>query len=112
MKEIYKDTFIYKVCETLGINLKELAFKMNKHYKTMENWRKDESSIPQLDKEYLKLLMQNESLKKELKSLEKHKVILNELIESDEFGSSKLNYRLVNGTLKRLRKYRIILEEI
>ena len=78
----------------------------------MENWRKDDSSIPALDKEFMKLLMQNQALKNEIIQFEKHKVILNELIESDEFGSSKLNYRLVNDTLKRLRKYRIILEEI
>ena len=37
MKDIYKDTFIYKVCDVLKIDLKELAFKMNKHNKTIEN---------------------------------------------------------------------------
>lgn len=112
MREEYKDTFIYKVCATLNIDLKELAFKMNKTHKCMENWRKDDSCIPALDKEFMKLLMQNQALKNEIIQFEKHKVILNELIESDEFGSSKLNFRLANGTLKRLRKYRIILEEM
>ena len=28
MKEIYKDTFIYKVCEDLEITMKDLSFKM------------------------------------------------------------------------------------
>jgi len=65
-----------------------------------------------IDKEIMKLLMQNQALRNEIIQFEKHKVILNELIESDEFGSSRLNYNLVNGTLKRLRKYRIILEEM
>ena len=112
VKEEYKNSFIYKVCTTLNIDLKELAFKMNKTHKCMENWRKDDSCIPALDKEFMKLLMQNQALKNEIIQFEKHKVILNELIESDEFGSSKLNFNLVNGTLKRLRKYRIILEEM
>lgn len=112
MREEYKDTFIYKVCATLNIDLKELAFKMNKTHKCMENWRKDDSCIPSLDREFMKLLMQNQALRNEIIQFEKHKVILNELIESDEFGSSKLNCRLINGTLKRLRKYRIILEEM
>lgn len=112
MKEIYKDTFIYKVCDILKIDLKELAFKMNKHYKTMENWRKDESSIPQLDKEYLKLLMQNELLKKELKSLEKHKVYMNMPVSSTEFGGAIISIGVKDGVLKRLTDYRVILEEI
>ena len=112
VKEEYKNSFIYKVCTTLNIGLKELAFKMNKTHKCMENWRKDDSCIPALDKEFMKLLMQNQALRNEIIQFEKHKVILNELIESDEFGSSKLNFNLVNGTLKRLRKYRIILEEM
>ena len=39
MKELYKNTFIYKVCEELGINIKDLAFKMNKTHKCLEKWR-------------------------------------------------------------------------
>ena len=53
MKEIYKDTFIYKVCEDLNINIKDLAFKMNKTLKCIENWRKDENQIPPREKEFI-----------------------------------------------------------
>ena len=112
MKEIYKDTFIYKVCEDLNINIKDLAFKMNKTLKCIENWRKDENQIPPREKEFINLLLQNERLKNEIKSFEKHKVVLNMPITSDEFGGAIFSQGLRNGSLKRLRDYRIILEEI
>ena len=56
MKEIYKDTFVYKVCEDLEITMKDLAFKMKKTLKCIENWRKDESQIPSREKEYINML--------------------------------------------------------
>ena len=112
MKEIYKNTFIYKVCEELNINLKDLAYKMNKTLKCIENWRKDESQIPPREKEFLNLLLQNEKLKNEIRSFEKHKVALEMPVNSDEFGSCRFNRTIENGTLKRLKEYRIILEEI
>ena len=112
MKEIYKDTFIYKVCEDLNINIKDLSFKMNKTLKCIENWRKDENQIPPREKEFINLLLQNERLKNEIKGLEKHKVVLNMPITSDEFGGVVFSQGLRNGSLKRLRDYRIILEEI
>lgn len=43
MKEIYKDTFIYKVCEELEITMKDLSFKMNRTLKCIESWRKDDN---------------------------------------------------------------------
>lgn len=112
MKEIYKDTFIYKVCEELEINLKDLAFKLNKHSKTIETYRKDEALIPAMEKDYMKMLLKNKKLEDEIKSLEKHKVVLNMLITSDEFGGAIFSQGLCRGTLKRLKDYRIILEEI
>jgi hypothetical protein len=112
MKEIYKDTFIYKVCEELNINIKDLAYKMNKTLKCIENWRKDESQIPAREKEFINLLLQNEKLKNEIRTFEKHKVILEMPVNSDEFGSGRFNRIMPNGTLKRLKEYRIILEEI
>lgn len=112
MKEIYKNTFIYKVCEELGINIKDLAFKMNKTLKCLENWRKDESQIPSREKEFINLLLQNKRLINEIRSFEKHKVILNMPITSDEFGGAIFSQGLTNGTLKRLKDYKIILEEI
>ena len=112
MKEIYKHTLIYKVCNELNINIKDLAFKMNKTLKCIENWRKDESQIPPREKEFLNLLLQNEKLKNEIRSLEKHKVILEAPISSDELGSINLTKILISGKLKRLKDYRIILEEI
>lgn len=112
MKEIYKDTFIYKVCEELNINVKELAYKMNKTHKCIENWRKDEESIPAREKDYILLLIQNEKLKNEIRSFEKHKVILEMPVNSDEFGSARFNRIIENGKLKRLKEYRIILEEL
>lgn len=110
MKDIYKDTFIYKLCDTLKIDLKELAFKMNKHNKTIENWRKDENSIPQLDKEYMKLLMENKQLENEIKKYHKHKLEIDRFIESDIFGKYRLN--LAIQQLKPKTMYRIILEEV
>lgn len=112
MKEIYKNTFIYKVCEELNINIKDLAFKMNKTLKTIQNWTKDENSIPLMEKEFINLLLQNEKLKNEIRTFEKHKVILEMPVNSDEFGSARFNRTMPNGTLKRLKDYRIILEEI
>lgn len=112
MKEIYKNTLIYKVCNELNINLKDLAFKMNKTLKCIENWRKDESQIPPREKEFINLLLQNEMLKNEIRSFEKHKVFLNNNISSNEFGSASINFNIGNGTLKRLKDYKIILEEI
>ena len=56
--------------------------------------------------------MQNERLKNEIKGLEKHKVILNMSITSDEFGGVIFSQGLTNGTLKRLKDYQIILEEL
>ena len=112
MKDIYKGTFIYKVCEELNINIKDLAFKMNKTHKCIENWRKDENSIPPREKEYINLLLQNEKLKNEIRSFEKHKLILEMPVNSDEFGSTRFNRIVENGMLKRLKEYRIILEEI
>ena len=110
MKDIYKDTFIYKLCDTLKIDLKELAFKMNKHPKTIENWRKDGNSIPQLDKEYMKLLMKNKQLENEIKKYHKHKLEIDRFIESDIFGKYRLN--LAIQQLKPRTMYRIILEEV
>lgn len=110
MKDIYKDTFIYKVCDVLKIDLKELAFKMNKHNKTIKNWRKDESCIPQLDKEYMKLLMENKQLENEIKKYYKHKLEVDRFIESDIFGNYKLT--LAVKQLKPKTLYRIILEEV
>lgn len=109
MKDIYKDTFIYKVCDVLKIDLKELAFKMNKHNKTIENWRKDESCIPQLDKEYMKLLMENKQLENEIKKYHKHKVVANEYFESDIYGHCKISY--ITQKLKPKTTYIMILEE-
>lgn len=112
MKELYKDTYIYMACKELNINLKDLAYKMNKTLKCIENWRKDESAIPAREKEYINLLIQNEKLKNEIRSFEKHKVTLFYNVESNEFGSCELNFRLDDGILKRLKQYKIILEEV
>ena len=43
--------------------------------------------------------------------MEKHKVTLNDGILSDEFGGAIINFNIVKGTLKRLKKYKITLEE-
>ncbi|UTJ05417.1 hypothetical protein [Arcobacter roscoffensis] len=112
MKDIYKDTFIFKVCNELGIDIKELALILNKTNKCIENWRKDESNIPAREKQYLKLLLENNSLKNEIRRMEKHKVLLSENIDSNEFGASKIDIAVKNGVLKRLCKYKIILEEV
>jgi hypothetical protein len=85
---------------------------MNKTLKCIENWRKDESQIPAREKEFINLLLQNEKLKNEIRTFEKHKVILEMPVNSDEFGSGRFNRIMPNGTLKRLKEYRIILEEI
>ena len=110
MKEIYKDTFIYKVCSVLEIDLKELAFKMNKHSKTIENYRKDENNIPQLDKEYMKLLMENKQLENEIKKYHKHRLIIERFFESDIYGHCMVNY--ITQNLKPKTKYKMILEEV
>lgn len=112
MKEIYKDTFIYKVCTELDINIKDLAFKTNKTVRCIDNWRKDENQIPPREKEFLNLLLQNEKLKNKIRSFEKHKVVLQMPVNSDESGSARFNRAIEYGTLKRLKEYRIILEEI
>ena len=83
MKEIYKDTFVYKVCEDLEITMKDLSFKMNKTLKCIENWRKYKFHQ---EKEYM-LVKQ----KRILISMEKHKVTLNDGILSDEFGGAIIN---------------------
>ena len=111
MKEIYKDTFIYKVCEDLEITMKDLSFKMNRTLKCIENWRKDGSQIPSREKEYMNMLVETKKLKDIIISMEKHKVTLNDGILSDEFGGAIINFNIVKGTLKRLKKYKIILEE-
>lgn len=111
MKEIYKNTFIYKVCEDLNIDIKELSFIMNKTLKCIENWRKDENFIPPREKQYMKLLIKNKKLQNELKSLDCHKVEAGK-VSSDEFGSTTVDIHIENGTLKRLCEYRVILKEI
>ena len=110
MKEIYKNTFIFKVCEQLEINTKDLAFKMNKTLKTIQNWTKDENSIPSIDKEYMKLLIENKQLENEIKKYHKHKLEIDRFIESDIFGKYRLN--LAIQQLKPKTMYRIILEEV
>lgn len=112
MREVYSDTFIYKVCDQLNINLKDLAYKMNKTLKCIESWRKDENKIPPREKEFMNLLLQEKRLINEIMRLEKHKVVLEMPVNSDEFGSARFNRVIQNGTLKRLKEYRIILEEI
>ena len=112
MKEIYKDTFIYKVCEELGVTIKDLSFKMNKTLKCIENWRKNESQIPPREKEYINMLIEAKRLKDIIISMEKHKVTLNDEILSDEFGGATINFNIARGTMKRLRRYKIVLEEI
>lgn len=110
MKEIYKNTFIFKVCEQLEINPKDLAFKMNKTLKTIQNWTKDENSIPSIDKEYMKLLIENKKLEKEIKRHYKHKLEVNKFFESDIYGHCKINY--ITQNLKPKTTYRMILEEV
>lgn len=112
MKDIYKDTFIYKVCDELDITLKDLAFEMNKTHKTIENWRKDELSIPAFDKRYMIMLLKNKKLESVIKSMEKHKVYMNIPIYSTEFGGAVISVGVKDGVLKRLTNYRIILEEL
>ena len=112
MKEVYKDTYIYKVCKELEMSLKDFAYKMNRTHKCIENWKKDENSIPAREKDYISMLIQNKKLKDELRSLEKHKFLYNSFVESDEFGSIKLNITLQNGSLKRLKEYKVIFEEV
>lgn len=110
MKEIYKNTFIFKVCEQLEINTKDLAFKMNKTLKTIQNWTKDENSIPSIDKEYMKLLIENKQLENEIKKYHKHKVEADKYFESDIYGHCKISY--ITQKLKPKTTYKMILEEV
>ncbi len=110
MKDEYKNTLIYKVCKELDIDIKELAFSMNKTHKTIENWRKDENSIPSIEKRYLKLLVRGKQLEEEIIRLQKHKIILRDTIKSDLKGNCE--YIIKATGLKKLVSYKIVLEEI
>lgn len=110
MNEIYKDTFIYKVCEELELTIKELALVMGKTLKCIENWRKDGESIPAKEKQYMKLLMKNKRLEEELIKSQKHRVISNKDFKPNLNGDLTIN-EVIKG-LKKLVPYRLILEEI
>lgn len=110
MKEIYKETFIYKICSILEINIKELALIMNKTHKIIEFWRKNDDNIPAKELEYMKLLIKNKQLENEIFRLQKHKVILNTIIKADLDGEIYIDTP-VKG-LKKLTSYKIIIEEL
>ena len=110
VKDIYKDSFICKVCEQLEVNTKDLAFKMNKTLKTIQNWTKDENSIPSIDKEYMKLLIENKQLENEIKKYHKHKLEINRFFESDVYGNCIVDIGAKG--LKPKTTYKMILEEV
>ena len=109
MKIQYKNTFIYKVCKTLNIDMKELAFMLSKGLKQIENYRKDEENIPPREKQYMRLLMENKELQNKIIKLQKHTVVTNHVIKGELNGITKITIE-VKG-LKSLIDYIVILEE-
>lgn len=110
MNEIYKDTFIYKTCKELNIDIKELAFIMNRTLKCIENWRKDDKSIPAREKVFMNLMVKNNKLEEEVVRLQKHRVIVDKSFKPDLDGILYINENIKE--LKKLVPYRIVLEEI
>jgi hypothetical protein len=109
MRDIYKDTFIYWVCKSLDINMKELAFIMNKGIKQIELWRKDDDNIPAEKTKYMRLLVENKRLQDEIIKSQKHKVVLDNIYKSDIDGECKIEINIIG--LKKLVNYRLIFEE-
>lgn len=113
MKDKYSNTFIFKVCNDLGITMKQLARMTGKTLKTIENWRINEESIPVDNRQYLDALMH-------IKHLEH--IIVNNQKDRQEFDllTSDIDCQVdilnVSKSLVRVAKaktnYRLILQEI